>query len=188
MLNLAQDALEQAGFSVARIDGQKSLLDRVRAISNFREDPECTIMLASIGSAGEGSVASTQVQLCLTFSLTLSFNSIDLTSANCVHLLEPHWNPMAEAQAVDRVHRIGQSRPVKATRYVTRKSVETVSLNTLFPILLLCLLLTEGQYVQWVQNQKLQLINQSLAVGIGEETQMDVDGERWRVSSNLMRA
>ena len=34
---------------------------------------------------------------------------------------------MAEAQAVDRVHRIGQSRPVKATRYVTRESVETVS-------------------------------------------------------------
>ncbi len=40
---------------------------------------------------------------------------------------------MAEAQAVDRVHRIGQSRPVKATRYVTRESVESVSLRPLSP-------------------------------------------------------
>ncbi|KAH6635023.1 SNF2 family N-terminal domain-containing protein [Chaetomium sp. MPI-SDFR-AT-0129] len=106
MLDLAQHALEEAGFSVARIDGQKGLLERARAISRFGEDPGCTVMLATIGSAGEG---------------------IDLTPANCVHLLEPHWSPMAEAQAVDRVHRIGQSRPVKATRYVTRESVETVS-------------------------------------------------------------
>ncbi len=60
-------------------------------------------------------------------------DSIDLTPANCVHLLEPHWSPMAEAQAVDRVHRIGQSRPVKATRYVTRESVESVSLRPLSP-------------------------------------------------------
>lgn len=40
---------------------------------------------------------------------------------------------MAEAQAVDRVHRIGQSRPVKATRYVTRESIETVSPRLLSP-------------------------------------------------------
>lgn len=52
---------------------------------------------------------------------------VDLTAANHVHLLEPHWSPMAEAQAVDRVHRIGQSREVLTTRYITRDSIETVS-------------------------------------------------------------
>lgn len=52
---------------------------------------------------------------------------VDLTAANHVHLLEPHWNPMVEAQAVDRVHRIGQSREVLTTRYITRDSIETVS-------------------------------------------------------------
>ena len=57
MLDLAQHALEEEGFSVARIDGQKSLLERARAISRFDEDPGCTVMLATIGSAGEGSVA-----------------------------------------------------------------------------------------------------------------------------------
>jgi SNF2 family DNA or RNA helicase len=46
--------------------------------------------------------------------------------ANHVHLVEPHWNPMAEAQAVDRVHRIGQSREVTVTRYIVINTVETV--------------------------------------------------------------
>ncbi len=55
MLNLVQHALEEEGFSVARIDGQKSLLERAHAISRFSKDPRCTVMLATIGSAGEGS-------------------------------------------------------------------------------------------------------------------------------------
>jgi SNF2 family DNA or RNA helicase len=41
--------------------------------------------------------------------------------------MEPHWNPMAEAQAVDRVHRIGQTSDVVITRYIVDKSIETVS-------------------------------------------------------------
>ena len=57
MLDLAQHALAEAGFLVARIDGQKSLLERARAISRFGENPGCTVMLATIGSAGEGCVA-----------------------------------------------------------------------------------------------------------------------------------
>lgn len=60
-------------------------------------------------------------------SLIGTLYRVDLTAANHVHLLEPHWNPMVEAQAVDRVHRIGQSREVLTTRYITRDSIETVS-------------------------------------------------------------
>lgn len=52
--------------------------------------------------------------------------SVDLTSASNVHLVEPQWNPMVEAQAVDRVHRIGQSRNVIITRYVVKESIENV--------------------------------------------------------------
>lgn len=52
--------------------------------------------------------------------------SVDLTSANFVHLVEPHWNPMVEEQALDRVHRMGQTRDVVATRYITDDSIETV--------------------------------------------------------------
>lgn len=53
---------------------------------------------------------------------------VDLTAASHVHIIEPQWNPMIEAQALDRVHRIGQTRDVVTTRYIIRNSIETVSL------------------------------------------------------------
>jgi hypothetical protein len=53
---------------------------------------------------------------------------LDLTAANHVHIIEPHWNPMAEAQAIDRIYRIGQKREVFVTRYIVPKSIETVRL------------------------------------------------------------
>lgn len=53
--------------------------------------------------------------------------SLDLTVASRVHLLEPQWNPMAEEQALDRVHRLGQSREVVATRYIVKDSIEEVN-------------------------------------------------------------
>lgn len=54
---------------------------------------------------------------------------IDLTAACSVHLMEPHWNPMVEIQAIDRVHRKGQSRSVTVHRYIIPKSIETVGLT-----------------------------------------------------------
>ncbi|KAK0756595.1 hypothetical protein N5P37_010749 [Trichoderma harzianum] len=104
MIDLTQQCLKANGFVCARIDGQLSLEGRSKAIKQFNLEPKCTVMLATIGSAAEG---------------------IDLTAANNVHLLEPHWNPMVEAQALDRVHRIGQSREVLVTRYVTKDTIET---------------------------------------------------------------
>jgi SNF2 family DNA or RNA helicase len=52
---------------------------------------------------------------------------INLTAASIVHLVEPHWNPMVEAQAIDRVYRIGQTQEVTVIRYIVPTSVETVS-------------------------------------------------------------
>lgn len=40
--------------------------------------------------------------------------------------MEPQWNPMAEAQAIDRVHRIGQQQDVAIHRYIVRNSIESV--------------------------------------------------------------
>jgi SNF2 family DNA or RNA helicase len=54
MLDLIQQALQSHGFSFQRIDGKTDLEKRSEAIRQFNEDPTCTIMLASIGSAGEG--------------------------------------------------------------------------------------------------------------------------------------
>jgi len=55
---------------------------------------------------------------------------VDLTAANSVHLIEPQWNPMVEAQAVDRVHRIGQQRDVRVYRYIVSDSIESVRIHS----------------------------------------------------------
>ncbi|KAI5867326.1 P-loop containing nucleoside triphosphate hydrolase protein [Durotheca rogersii] len=137
MLDLVQDALRAKGFNYQRIDGQSSLKARSEAMEIFTEDSNCTVMLASIGSAGEG---------------------VDFTVAQYVHLLEPHWNPMAEAQAVDRVHRIGQTSPVTITRYIVPESVET--------------------YIQWVQSDKLRIIN--LSFDAMSEDAVKIEERRWQ--------
>ncbi|KAF5532217.1 SNF2 family domain-containing protein [Fusarium mexicanum] len=137
MLDLIGFALNSQGVKFQRIDGQSSMSQRKVALETFGSDPECNIMLASIGAAGEG---------------------IDLTSASTVHIVEPHWNPMAEAQAVDRVHRIGQQKDVYVIRYIANDSIE--------------------QYVQWMQRDKQRLIAESLS--ISEEKPQDVDEVRWK--------
>ena len=127
MLDLIETALQMNGFVFQRIDGQKSLEHRTRALNTFNSDPTCTVMLASIGSVAEGyGIRPLHVNFgnC---SHMHSSSRVDLTAANFVHLIEPHWNPMVEAQALDRVHRIGQKRDVVTIRYIANKSIENVS-------------------------------------------------------------
>ncbi|KAL1910470.1 hypothetical protein Sste5344_003719 [Sporothrix stenoceras] len=122
MLDLIAVALREKGVDFCRIDGWSTLSQRGKALDRFGKDPACTIVLASIGAAGEG---------------------IDLTAANSVHIVEPHWNPMAEEQAISRIHRARQDRDVEVIRYVVRDSIKN--------------------YVRWVQDHKLKLIDQALA-------------------------
>jgi SNF2 family DNA or RNA helicase len=49
---------------------------------------------------------------------------LNLTAAEYVFLLDPWWNPAVESQAIDRAHRIGQSKPVFAYRLIARETVE----------------------------------------------------------------
>ena len=49
---------------------------------------------------------------------------LTLTEADYVFVLDPWWNPAAEAQAIDRTHRIGQTRPVNVYRLVSRDTIE----------------------------------------------------------------
>jgi SNF2 family DNA or RNA helicase len=128
MLDLIEASLIEQGMKLCRIDGQSSMSQRKNALERFGNDPEYNIMLASIGAAGEGLVSAfTAVPLCL-FTLTPR-TRIDLTVANSVHITEPHWNPMAEAQAIDRIHRIGQQRDVEVIRYIISNSIEKVRVS-----------------------------------------------------------
>jgi SWI/SNF-related matrix-associated actin-dependent regulator of chromatin subfamily A3 len=54
------------------------------------------------------------------------FVRLDFTVASRAHLLEPQWNPMAEQQAQDRIHRIGQLKDVVTIRYIVKDSIEEV--------------------------------------------------------------
>jgi hypothetical protein len=49
---------------------------------------------------------------------------LNLTEADYCFLLDPWWNPAAETQAIDRAHRIGQTRPVIANRMIARETIE----------------------------------------------------------------
>jgi SNF2 family DNA or RNA helicase len=73
-------------------------------VTRFNTDPACKVFLISLKAGGTG---------------------LNLTSADYVYLLDPWWNPAVEAQAIDRTHRPGQTRPVLAYRLIAQDTVET---------------------------------------------------------------
>ena len=83
------------------LDGQTR--DREARVKRFQEDAACPFFLISLKAGGLG---------------------LNLTAAEYVFLLDPWWNPAVEAQAMDRAHRIGQSRKVFAYRLVASGTVE----------------------------------------------------------------
>lgn len=58
MLTLIEKSLGAEGFAYERIDGKRSITQTRMALKSFRTDPRCTVLLASIGSAGVGYDAS----------------------------------------------------------------------------------------------------------------------------------
>jgi SNF2 family DNA or RNA helicase len=76
---------------------------RAAAIETFTSDPATTVILITIGAGGLG---------------------LNLTAGSKVFVMEPQFNPAAEMQAVDRVHRLGQTREVEIMRFIMRDSFE----------------------------------------------------------------
>ncbi|KZF23424.1 hypothetical protein L228DRAFT_209965 [Xylona heveae TC161] len=102
-LDLIQIALDDNGIKYARLDGKMSRVQRSAALETFREDPTVRVILVSIAAGGLG---------------------LNLTSASRVYMMEPQFNPAAEAQAIDRIHRLGQMREVVTTRFIMSGSFE----------------------------------------------------------------
>lgn len=122
-LGLIQLMLNDRNIPYTRIDGKTSLPKRTEALQNFQNEQTLRVILVSIICGGAGSANHHH-----TF---FSFNhanrtSLDLTAASRVYLVEPHWNPMIEEQALCRVHRVGQKRDVTTIRYLMRDSFEEV--------------------------------------------------------------
>ncbi|MCC9198476.1 SNF2-related protein [Arthrobacter sp. zg-Y820] len=99
-LKKAAERLDAAGIPYAYLDG--STRDRGAVINSFK-DGEAPVFLISLKAGGFG---------------------LNLTEADYVFLLDPWWNPAAESQAVDRTHRIGQTRNVMVYRMVARGTIE----------------------------------------------------------------
>jgi superfamily II DNA or RNA helicase len=100
-LAIVRRYLEQRNIAYEYLDGQTR--DRKRHIEHFQTDPACGVFLISLKAGGLG---------------------LNLTAADYVFLLDPWWNPAVEAQAIDRAHRIGQTRNVFAYRLICHNTVE----------------------------------------------------------------
>jgi superfamily II DNA or RNA helicase len=101
LLKIVRDRLDSEGVVYEYLDGKTQ--DRQAHVDRFQNDPNCRLFLISLKAGGLG---------------------LNLTAADYVFLLDPWWNPAVEAQAVDRAHRIGQTRNVFAYRLIARDTVE----------------------------------------------------------------
>jgi superfamily II DNA or RNA helicase len=100
LLGLLRPRLDEARLTYEYLDGRTR--DREARVARF-QNGECPLFLISLKAGGLG---------------------LNLTAADYVFLLDPWWNPAVEAQAIDRAHRIGQTRPVFAFRLIARDTVE----------------------------------------------------------------
>jgi SNF2 family DNA or RNA helicase len=101
LLAIVRERLDGDGVTYEYLDG--ATRDRKARVERFQNDPGCPLFLVSLKAGGLG---------------------LNLTAAEYVFLLDPWWNPAVEAQAVDRAHRIGQTRQVFAYRLIARDTVE----------------------------------------------------------------
>ncbi|KAF9099152.1 hypothetical protein BGX23_003745 [Mortierella sp. AD031] len=104
MLDIIEDwAVTFKKWQVCRIDGSIKQDDRRRQIADFNSNPKLKLFLLSTRAGGLG---------------------INLTSADTVIIFDSDWNPQMDLQAQDRVHRIGQTKPVVIYRLVTANTIE----------------------------------------------------------------
>jgi superfamily II DNA or RNA helicase len=95
------DQLDAQGIDYVSMSG--STRDRQRLVERFQNDPACRVFLMTLKTGGTG---------------------LNLTAADMVFIVDPWWNKAAENQAIDRTHRIGQTRKVLAYKMITQGTIE----------------------------------------------------------------
>lgn len=103
MLDLIRKELEKNGIPYVYFDGSTSGTERERSIKEFQENEECKVFLISLKAGGVG---------------------LNLTAADYVYIVDPWWNPAVEQQAIDRTHRIGQTKNIFAKRMICKDTIE----------------------------------------------------------------
>jgi superfamily II DNA or RNA helicase len=100
-LSIYRKHFEENGIPYVYLDG--STQNRGDVVKRFQEDEKTRVFLISIKAGGVG---------------------LNLTEADYVFILDPWWNPAVEQQAIDRTHRIGQTKNVFIYKFITKDSVE----------------------------------------------------------------
>ncbi|KAH3902981.1 DNA repair protein RAD16 SCDLUD_000583 [Saccharomycodes ludwigii] len=104
MLDLIEWRLKRAGFQTVKLSGNMTPTQRDESIKYFMNNIHVEVFLVSLKAGGV---------------------ALNLCEASQVFILDPWWNPSVEWQSGDRVHRIGQNRPVKITRFCIEDSIES---------------------------------------------------------------
>ena len=103
MLALIRERLKELGVPYEYFDGSTSAQDREKAIQSFQRDDTRRVFLISLKAGGVG---------------------LNLTAADYVYIVDPWWNPAVEQQAIDRTHRIGQTKNIFAYRMICKDTIE----------------------------------------------------------------
>lgn len=103
MLALIKERLVKDGITFEYFDGSTSPADREKAIQDFQGNEQCRVFLISLKAGGVG---------------------LNLTAADYVYIVDPWWNPAVEQQAIDRTHRIGQTKNIFAYRMICKDTIE----------------------------------------------------------------
>ncbi|MCO6497227.1 MAG: DEAD/DEAH box helicase [Chitinophagaceae bacterium] len=103
MLSLIKQQLEKDKIPYEYFDGSTTPADREKAIKNFQNNESCRVFLISLKAGGVG---------------------LNLTAADYVYIVDPWWNPAVEQQAIDRTHRIGQTKNIFAYRMICKDTIE----------------------------------------------------------------
>jgi superfamily II DNA or RNA helicase len=103
MLALIKEKMKELGVDYEYFDGSSTINERERAIQRFQNDDNCRVFLISLKAGGVG---------------------LNLTAADYVYIVDPWWNPAVEQQAIDRTHRIGQTKNIFAYRMICTDTVE----------------------------------------------------------------
>lgn len=101
MLSIVKNFIEKEKINFEYLDGKTK--KRQETVERFNSNANCSVFLISLKAGGVG---------------------LNLTSADYCFILDPWWNPAVEAQAIDRMHRIGQKNKVFAYRYIAKDTVE----------------------------------------------------------------
>ena len=103
MLALVREKLKEENISHVYFDGSSTSNEREAAIQEFQNNHECRVFLISLKAGGIG---------------------LNLTAADYVYIVDPWWNPAVEQQAIDRTHRIGQTKNIFAYRLICKDTLE----------------------------------------------------------------